>query len=181
MIWALGGVGIFILILIFIYYIADFQTNAIYYGDTAKIIVYIYNKKIFSKEFPIAKKVEENKESILNKIKTIKNFFEDNHENIQILSRLAGRTIKVKTYGIMIDIGVGSSVFTGLATGGIHAILSIINHIVDRYIDVEEAPTIRVTPYNTEKKLDICANIIVKCKVNKLVKLMRSGSALFAE
>ena len=174
--------GCIVLLLLFLYYVADIQTNLIYYGDNIKLIIYIYKLKVFSKKIPIKKDKKEEKEkdneSIFKKIANIKEYLEKHHEDFQIIARLANRTITVKTYNVLMDVGVGNSVFTGIAVGGINAIFTGIRAIIDEHITVEEAPTVKISPAKGEKKLDITGNVIVKYKIFKLVKLGRVARKL---
>jgi len=176
-------IGCILLLFLFLYFIADIQTNAIYYGDSVKVIIYVYKLKILSKKFSIkkdAKKeiLEDNDESVFKKIAKIKKYLEEHHEDFKIIARLANRTVTVKTYNVLMDVGVGNSVFTGIAVGGINAIFTAIRAIIDEHITVEENPTVKISPAKGEKKLDITGNVIVKYKISKLVKLARVARKL---
>jgi len=175
-------IGVILLILLFLYFIADIQTNAIYYGDSVKVIIYIYKLKVFSKKFPIKKKEKleepDDNEGIFKKIAKIKEYIEKHHEDFKIIARLANRTIKVRTYNVLMDVGVGNSVFTGIAVGGINAIFTGIRAIIDEHITVEETPTVKISPAKGEKKLDITGNVIVEYKIFKLVRLARVARQL---
>jgi len=178
--WLIGILAFIGIICFLIYFVFMFQTNIAYVNGDVFVTVYIYNIKVFRKKLDI--KVEDNgdddDEPITKKIEKIKKYLQENFENIKIVLCKANQTITARTYSIIVNVGAGNNMMTGIAIGSVHAVVTIVQGLISEHIEIKEMPTVKVNPIMTEKKLDISGNVIVEYKIYKLMKLIKTAKKL---
>jgi hypothetical protein len=151
--------------------------NLGYIHDKAFINVYLGRLKIFGKTFDVSKKITKPKPEFKDIIKAFKNIEDKIKLKIadirDILERVRG-DIDIKSYSVLVDVGVGNSALTGIATGTIYATIGLVKAIIGNIFDVGN-PNIIVTPRYDKKIFDISAGIVIKarlCKVHKTAKFL---------
>jgi len=148
------------------------------------LAVYFYRLKIFSMNKKLKFKDKEKKErpkiefdSLMSEFKKWTGWFNSSKKELASLLKLAQKKIRIQTYSIIMDIGVGNAATTGIICGAASAFISLITSFIGHYIDIEEHTQIIVNP-KSDKVFDISGNIIVNFKIVGLLQLFLAARKL---
>ena len=172
-------------ILLFLALIISFLRIRINIGYLEKkqyLAIYFYRLKIFAmhKEIKQKKQKEDEKpefDGLMDNFKYWTKWFKDNKEKLGELLTLAQKKVRIQTYSVIMDIGVGNAAMTGIVCGAASAFISLIAAFVGNYIDIEEHTSTIVNP-KSDKIFDLSGNIIINFKVVGLLQVWHKAKQL---
>jgi len=170
----------FVLILAIIISLLKIRLNIGYFEKKMYLAIYFYDLKIFSMHRSIDKKEKEEQgkiefQALMDNFKKWTKVFKENKEDIGVILKLASKKIRIQTYSIIMDIGVGNAATTGIICGAASAFIGLITAFIGNYIDIDERTSTIVNP-KSDKVFDISGNIIINFRIIELLELAWQAS-----
>ena len=172
-------------ILLFLTLIISFlriRINAGYLEKKLYLAVYFYRLKVFATHREIKHKNKEVHEKYefdgaMDSFKVWTKWFKENKKELGELLKLAQKKVRIQTYSVIMDIGVGNAAATGIVCGAASAFIGLIAGFIGSYIDIEEHTSTIVNP-KSDKVFDISGNIIINFKIVGLWQVWRRAKKM---
>jgi len=172
--WILG-------ILLFLALIISFlkiRINAGYLEKKLYLAVYFYRLKIFAmhkavgatRGHPQSDHEKPEFDGLMDNFKYWTKWFKENKKKLGELLTLAQKKVRIQTYSVIMDIGVGNAAMTGIVCGAASTFISLITAFIGNYIEIEEHTSTIINP-KSDKIFDLSGNIIINFKVVGLVQV----------
>jgi hypothetical protein len=149
--------------------------NVGYFDKKMYFAAYIYKIKVFAFHKKISKKTKAKKTMeythVMEFINKTTKEFKSKKAMFDESLRLINRKIRVKSYSVFIDVGVGNPALTGIACGAASALLGLIGGFIGNILTIEEKCEMVVHPQHNKIMFDIGGNVVIKFRVVKLLKL----------
>jgi hypothetical protein len=108
--------------------------------------------------------------NLIDKFKFWTKWFKANKKKLGELLTLAQKKVRIQTYSVIMDIGVGNAAMTGIVCGAASAFISLVAAFIGNFFEIEEYTSTIVNP-KSDKVLDIAGNVIINFKVVGLVQV----------
>ncbi|MCL2740184.1 MAG: DUF2953 domain-containing protein [Oscillospiraceae bacterium] len=173
-------------ILLFLALIISFLRIRINIGYLEKkryLAVYFYRLKIFASHKAVVgarlgepdKKLEA--DQIINQFKFWTKWFKENKSKLAELFKFAQKKVRIQTYSIILDIGVGNAATTGIVCGAASTFISLITAFIGNFFEIEEHTSTIVNP-KSDKMFDLNGNIIINFKIVGLLSLWKKAKKM---